>query len=62
MYVGEPPERMDVPARALIHVEAGTPRQSVNHGDEELVIYAYGRRRTRSARRSSIPRCSSRVF
>jgi hypothetical protein len=42
MYVGEPPERMDVPARALIDVEPGTPRQSVNHGDEGLVIYAYG--------------------
>jgi len=42
MYVGDPPERVDVPAGALIHVEAGAPLQSVNHGDEELVLYAYG--------------------
>ena len=42
MYVGEPPERQDVPLGGLIHVEAGTPLQTVNHGDEELVLYAYG--------------------
>jgi quercetin dioxygenase-like cupin family protein len=42
MYVGEPPERQDVPAGGLIHVEPGTPLQSVNHGDDELVVYAYG--------------------
>src|SRR5919204_3944898 len=35
MYVGEPPERLDVPARGLIHVEAGTPLQAANHGDED---------------------------
>jgi mannose-6-phosphate isomerase-like protein (cupin superfamily) len=42
MYVGEPPERHDVPAGALIHVGAGTALQSVNHGEEDLVVYAYG--------------------
>src|SRR5438874_8620651 len=42
MYVGEPPVRHDVPQGALIHVPPGTPLQSVNHGDEELVVYAYG--------------------
>jgi quercetin dioxygenase-like cupin family protein len=42
MYVGDPPERQDVPAGALIHVEPGTALQSVNHGDDELVVYAYG--------------------
>ena len=42
MYLGEPPERQDVPFGGLIHVEAGTPLQTVNHGDEELVLYAYG--------------------
>jgi quercetin dioxygenase-like cupin family protein len=42
MYVGDPPERRDVPAGALIHVEPGTPLQSVNHGEEDLVVYAYG--------------------
>ena len=42
MYVGDPPERQDVPAGALIHVEPGTPLQSANHGDEDLLVYAYG--------------------
>jgi mannose-6-phosphate isomerase-like protein (cupin superfamily) len=42
MYVGDPPERQDVPAGALVHVEPGTPLQSVNHGHEDLVVYAYG--------------------
>src|SRR5919205_3414659 len=42
MYVGEPPERRDVPAGALIHVPPGTPLQSANHGDTHLVVYAYG--------------------
>src|ERR687884_2200892 len=36
MYVGEPPERVDVEAGELIHVRPGTPLQSVNHGDEDL--------------------------
>jgi hypothetical protein len=26
----------------VIHVQPGTPLQSVNHGDEDLVVYAYG--------------------
>jgi mannose-6-phosphate isomerase-like protein (cupin superfamily) len=42
MYVGEPPERHDVAAGSLVHVEPGTPLQSVNHGREDLVVYAYG--------------------
>ena len=42
MYVGEPPERHDVPAGGLIHIEPHTPLQTVNHGDEDLVVYAYG--------------------
>ena len=42
MYLGEPPERQDVPAGSLIHVEPGTALQSANHGDEELLVYAYG--------------------
>jgi mannose-6-phosphate isomerase-like protein (cupin superfamily) len=42
MYVGDPPERLDVPAGALVHVEPGTELQSVNHGEEDLVVYAYG--------------------
>jgi mannose-6-phosphate isomerase-like protein (cupin superfamily) len=42
MYVGDPAERVDVPAGSLIHVQPGTPLQSVNHGDVDLVVYAYG--------------------
>ena len=42
MYLGDPPERRDVPAGSLVHVKAGTALQSVNHGDEELVVYAHG--------------------
>jgi quercetin dioxygenase-like cupin family protein len=42
MYVGDPPERQDVPAGSLIHVSPGTPLQSVNQGDEDLIVYAHG--------------------
>jgi quercetin dioxygenase-like cupin family protein len=42
MYLGEAAERRDVPPGGLIHVEAGTPLQTVNHGDEELLVYVYG--------------------
>jgi quercetin dioxygenase-like cupin family protein len=42
MYLGDPPERVDLPTGAVIHVEPGTPLQSANHGDGDLVVYAYG--------------------
>jgi quercetin dioxygenase-like cupin family protein len=42
MYLGEPPEPVEVPERGVIHVEAGTPLQSVNHGSEDLVVLVYG--------------------
>jgi quercetin dioxygenase-like cupin family protein len=42
MYLGEPPERHEVPAGSLVHVEPGTPLQSANHGDVDLLVYAYG--------------------
>jgi quercetin dioxygenase-like cupin family protein len=42
MYVGDPPERQDVPAGGLIHVEHRTALQAANHGHDELVLYAYG--------------------
>jgi mannose-6-phosphate isomerase-like protein (cupin superfamily) len=42
MYVGEPPERVDVPVGGVLHVEGGTPLQAANHGDVELWVYAYG--------------------
>jgi len=42
MYLGEPSERHDVPAGGLIHVTPGTPLQSANHGDTDLLVYVYG--------------------
>lgn len=42
MYLGEPPERIDVPAGGVVHVEPGTALQSVNNGDGDLLVYAYG--------------------
>jgi mannose-6-phosphate isomerase-like protein (cupin superfamily) len=42
MYLGDPAERVDVPTGGVIHVEAGTELQAANHGDVELVVYAYG--------------------
>ena len=42
MYLGDPPERVDLPSGTLVHVEPGTPLQSVNHGAEDALVYAYG--------------------
>jgi mannose-6-phosphate isomerase-like protein (cupin superfamily) len=42
IYLGEPPERVDVPAGGLVRVGPGTPLQSANHGDDDLLVYAYG--------------------
>ena len=42
MYLGEPPERHDVSLGGLIHVEPGTPLQTVNHGEDDLLVYVYG--------------------
>ena len=42
MYLGEPPERIDVPTGGVVHVAGGTPLQTANHGTEDLVVYATG--------------------
>jgi mannose-6-phosphate isomerase-like protein (cupin superfamily) len=42
IYLGEPPERVDVPAGGVVRVEPGTALQSANHGDVDLRVYAYG--------------------
>lgn len=42
MYLGEPPERHEVPQGGLIHVESETPLQVVNEADGELLLYIYG--------------------
>jgi mannose-6-phosphate isomerase-like protein (cupin superfamily) len=42
MYLGEPPERVAVGQGGVIHVEAETPLQIRNEGDEELLLYIHG--------------------
>jgi mannose-6-phosphate isomerase-like protein (cupin superfamily) len=42
MFLGDPPERVDVPAGGVVHVEPRTELQAVNHGDVDLLVYAYG--------------------
>jgi quercetin dioxygenase-like cupin family protein len=42
IYLDDPPERHDVAAGSLVHVTAGTALQSVNHGEDDLVVYAHG--------------------
>ncbi len=42
MYLGDPPERVDVGPGDVVHVESGTALQVVNHGDDELLLYIYG--------------------
>ena len=42
MYLGEPPERVQVERGGLIHVQATTPLQTVNEGTASLVLYVYG--------------------
>ena len=42
MYLGDPPERYEVPVGGLVHVEAGTVLQIVNETDEELVVLVCG--------------------
>ncbi len=42
MYLGQPPERHEVGPGGLIHVDAGTPLQTANHGATDLLVYVYG--------------------
>jgi quercetin dioxygenase-like cupin family protein len=42
MFLGDPPERVEVPAGGLIHVAPGTPLQALNAGTDELLVYAHG--------------------
>ncbi len=42
MHLGEPPERHVIPVGGIVHVAPGTPQQTVNEGDEDLVVDAYG--------------------
>ncbi len=42
MYLGEPPERVEVQRGGLIHVDAETALQTANDGTEDLLVYVYG--------------------
>ena len=42
MYLGDPPQRVEVPKGGVVHVESGTVLQLANHGDEGVLLYAYG--------------------
>jgi quercetin dioxygenase-like cupin family protein len=42
IYLDEPPERRDVPAGGVVHVEPGTALQSANHGEDDLLVYVHG--------------------
>lgn len=42
MYLGDPPERVEVERGGLVHVSARTPLQAINHGSEDLLLYVYG--------------------
>jgi quercetin dioxygenase-like cupin family protein len=42
MYLGEPPECINVPAGGVVRVSPGTALQTVNEGGEDLVVWASG--------------------
>ncbi len=42
MYLGDPPERIDVTTGGVVHVEPRTALQAANHGDVDVLVYAYG--------------------
>jgi len=42
MYLGDPPERHEIPVGGLVHVDAGTVLQIVNETNEELVVFVCG--------------------
>ena len=42
VYLGEPPEQIEVPQGGVVHVEAGTELQLANHDDAEVLLWAYG--------------------
>jgi mannose-6-phosphate isomerase-like protein (cupin superfamily) len=41
-YMGEPPERVDLPAGSVLAVEPGTPLQLRNESDAHARFFAYG--------------------
>ena len=42
MLLGDPPERVDVPAGGIVAVKPGTGIQMHNTGDADVIVFAYG--------------------
>jgi quercetin dioxygenase-like cupin family protein len=42
MLLGEPAERVELPAESVVAVEPGTPLQVRNDSEEEAVVFVYG--------------------
>jgi len=42
MYLDEPPVRVEVPTGGVVRVDPGTALQTVNHGEREAIVWAYG--------------------
>ena len=42
VLLGDPPERLDLPAESVLSVEPGTAMQLRNETDDEVVVLAYG--------------------
>lgn len=42
MYLGDPPERVEVGPGGVVNVPAATPLQIANDEAEDLLVYAYG--------------------
>lgn len=42
MYLGDPPERFEIPVGGIAHVEAGTALQIANETDEDILVLVYG--------------------
>jgi mannose-6-phosphate isomerase-like protein (cupin superfamily) len=42
MYLGDPPERVELPPESVVAVEPGTALQLRNDGADEAVVFIYG--------------------
>jgi hypothetical protein len=42
MYLGDPPERVELPEGSVAAVGIGTPLQVRNEGDREAIAFIYG--------------------
>lgn len=42
MFLGDPPERFELPPRSIVMVEPGTALEVCNESDSDVVFFAYG--------------------